>query len=61
MTGRRLGRDVRIRYSTIGAVPSSTSGDLSSGKRSGSRKRKRRAASRYLDHGRRECHVAEPN
>lgn len=29
---RRLGRDVRICYSTIGAVPSSTSGDLSSGK-----------------------------
>jgi hypothetical protein len=28
----RMGRDVRIRYSTIGAVPSSTSGDLSSGK-----------------------------
>ena len=28
----RMGRDVRIRYSTVGAVPSSTSGDLSSGK-----------------------------
>jgi len=28
----RVGRDVRIRYSTIGAVPLSTSGDLSSGK-----------------------------
>jgi hypothetical protein len=28
----RMGRDVRIRYSTIGAVPSSTSGELSSGK-----------------------------
>jgi hypothetical protein len=28
----RMGRDVRIRYSTVGAVPSSTSGALSSGK-----------------------------
>jgi hypothetical protein len=28
----RMGRDVRIRYSTIGAVSSSTSGGLSSGK-----------------------------
>ena len=28
----RMGRDVRIRYSTVAAVPSSTSGDLSSGK-----------------------------
>ena len=28
----RMGRDVRIRYSTVGAVPSSTSGGLSSGK-----------------------------